>query len=114
MVFTVLQTTLFLKNSDQMGLYHYTCLHLQNEGIATQGDLIDLTKESAWSPIIKNCKRPARIPNPVNPDLLIAEEAFQFPAKLLIHLRVVAQAAEYYISHCCFNDVGPALEEFTD
>ena len=43
-----------------------------------------------------SCKLPARIPDPANVGQFVAQEAFQIPAKSLMHLKVAAKAVEYY------------------
>ena len=92
MVFTNNQITTVFEGADKMGLPAWTQVHLQTEGINSPTDLFDFVKDSAWSQVIENCKRPPYIPDSNNDNALIAQEYFQFPAKLLIHLKVAAQA----------------------
>ena len=48
-----------------------------------------------------NCKRPARVPDVNNAALLVQQQAFQFPEKFLMRLKVAVNAVEYYVKTDC-------------
>ena len=96
MVFGVAQVTAFFKDNNQMGLYHRTCLHLQSEDVVRPEYLIDFTASDSWKQITENCKRPTIITDPNNEGQTIAQEAFQFPARYIMSLKVAAVAVDYY------------------
>ena len=96
MVSGVAQVTAFFEDNDQMGLSHRTLMHLQYEGIGRPNDLVYFTASDSWKKIIENCKRPARIPDPNNTGQKIAKEAFQFPARSVMRLKVADVVVDYY------------------
>ena len=94
MVFDVAQVVAFFEDNDQMVLSHRTRLSLQYEVIVRPDDLVDFTADDSWKQIIHNCKHPARIPDPNNEGQTISQEAFQFPARSLMCIKVCTVAVE--------------------
>lgn len=93
---TIPQTTAFFTEDGQMGLSARTRTYLQDEGIVTADDLSEFTTKDSWTQVIDNCRKPPKIPDPINAGQLIEQEAFRIKSKSLMRLKVAAIAASYY------------------
>ena len=93
---TIPQTTAFFTEDGQMGLSARTRTYLQDEGIVTADDLSEFATKDSWTQVIDNCRKPPKIPDPINAGQLIEQEAFRIKSKSLMRLKVAAIAASYY------------------
>ena len=95
MVFTNAQTTAFFEDADQIGLSNRTRVEMQNEGVLTVDDLDDF-EDSDWDKIVENLRRPPRLPDPVNPGQVIAQNPFVMGARSTKRLKIAAAAVRFY------------------
>ena len=96
MVLTNTQTTAFFTYAHQMNMPGRTRTFLQSKGITSPEDLAKFTTKEAWEQVLENCKRPPQIPDPANAALMINDQPYRIPAKLLMRLKVAAIAIKYY------------------
>ena len=95
MVFTAIQNTSFFTDAFQMGLLVRTRQTLVNEGIRVADDLHEL-EDNEWDQFSGNCKRPPKIVEPNNSNLLINQAPFLVPIKYLKILKEASRIARFY------------------
>jgi len=84
MVLTAAQRTAFFENPDQLGIPHDTFLHLVNDGIENENDLVDFD-EASIKQIAENLRRPPG-----------GGPALQFGAKSQARLTTACDLMRYY------------------
>ena len=95
MVFTAIQNTSFFTDAVQMGLLVRTRQTLVNEGISVADDLQKF-EDDEWDQFSGNCKRPPKIVEPNNSNLLINQVPFLVPVKSLKRLKEALRIARFY------------------
>ena len=82
MVYTAAQTTVFIKNSAQIGVSDLTHQYLvDNGGLTFVQNLIYYVDTDTWNQITDNMRCPHMIPDPANIAQMIHQAAFVLSAK---------------------------------
>ena len=102
MVYNAAQTTTFIENPAQMGVYDRICQYLaDNEGLMFVHEFIDYVQTDTWKQITDNMRRPPMIPDPANVAQMIHQAEFVLSAKSLGLLIIAAVAVSLFSMKYC-------------